>query len=246
VAEPTNVPSEAVDSAELWYVRPENASSATLEKWNALAYDNVGALRPPERAVARGFARSVLARVVGVPPHDLSVVTDEWGRPRVVAPARATGLSFSLSHTRGLIACLAAWDRRVGADAEQVRHDDSLLEIADQRFAAREAEALRALPQSARHERFLKYWTLKEAYMKARGLGLAISLDAVAFDLAEADGESITASFAGDLADDPANWQFGLHAISREHVVATAVERRSRASATVVASEWQSPPTSGD
>ena len=42
-------------------------------------------------------------------------------------------------------------------------------------------QELRALPPERQKERFFEYWTLKEAYIKARGMGLSIPLGKFSF-----------------------------------------------------------------
>ena len=55
---------------------------------------------------------------------------------------------------------------------EPVRRADAPLHLADHYFAPAEIAALRALPPPAQSTRFFEYWTLKESYLKARGVGL--------------------------------------------------------------------------
>jgi 4'-phosphopantetheinyl transferase len=81
--------------------------------------------------------------------------------------------------------------------------------------------ALRALPLSQQRARFFDFWTLKEAYIKARGLGLSLPLERFWFTVsAGAIGIDIDPS----LGDHPARWRFTLRAPSPRHVIATAVE----------------------
>jgi 4'-phosphopantetheinyl transferase len=148
--------------------------------------------------------------------------TGEHGKPEIDQPAEARALRFSLSHTKGLVVCAAAWHREVGVDAERIRRDDGMFGVVDRCFDPAEAAALRALPQAQRYLRFLQHWTLKEAYAKARGLGLTLPLNQVAFEIGDAEGD-IRAAFAPELGDEPSHWRFELHHIGDEHVVATAV-----------------------
>ena len=72
---------------------------------------------------------------------------------------------------------------------------------------------------------FFDYWTLKEAYIKARGAGLAIPLDLFSFRF---DGRGrISVSFDPRLGDDPERWQFALYRPTGGHVLAVALERES-------------------
>jgi 4'-phosphopantetheinyl transferase len=64
---------------------------------------------------------------------------------------------------------------------------------------------------------------LKEAYIKARGLGLALPLGQ--FSFARHDDRPPTISFAAALPDDPATWQFAQYWPTRDHRMAVAVRR---------------------
>ena len=69
----------------------------------------------------------------------------------------------------------------MGVDVEDTERSGETVEIADQFFSPLEAAALRALPADRQRARFFDYWTLKEAYIKARGMGLAIPLEQFSF-----------------------------------------------------------------
>jgi 4'-phosphopantetheinyl transferase len=215
----------------LWYVRPEQVSApADLEACQRI-------LTPEERAavarfhfdvdrhdrlVARALLRTVLSSYADVEPSAWRFVSNAHGRPAVDGPVEVRSLSFSVSHTKGLIVCLVGRDRVLGVDAEPlagpVRFDD----IAQRYFAPREAAELATWPDPARRRRFAEYWTLKEAYVKARGLGLSIPLDQFSFEIG--GPQSIAITFAPGVDDDPASWQFSLEPVSDEHVVAVATE----------------------
>src|SRR5262249_30001884 len=88
-----------------------------------------------------------------------------------------------------------------------------------------EVASLSRIPPSERADRFLSYWTLKEAYIKARGMGLALALDGFWFDL---DGPSPRACFTERCPDDPARWRFRQYAPTSEHKLAVAASTAAR------------------
>ncbi len=148
-------------------------------------------------------------------------MTNEYGRPEIQEPRRARWLSFNLSHTRGLIVCIVARERAVGIDVEARDRGGRLLEVADRFFSPDEVQALRSLPEEEQLERFFVYWTLKESYIKARGMGLAIPLSEFSFDVAS----GIRIHFDPRLRDDPERWQFTSLSHGRRHALAVSVER---------------------
>jgi 4'-phosphopantetheinyl transferase len=143
-------------------------------------------------------------------------------RPEIAAPSIAPRLRFSLSHTRGLAACAIASEVDVGFDVEPVERA-APLEVAP-RFAPAERAALASLPPGQREERFFVYWTLKEAYAKACGLGLAIALDEVSF---EVDSTNVRASFGPGRPDDERVWRFATWTIEGAFRAAVAVRTAS-------------------
>ena len=161
---------------------------------------------------------------------------NEYGRPAIVEPEEARGLSFNLSHTRGLIVCLVARGREVGVDVENRERNGELLKIAHRYFSPSEVEALRALPARDQHERFFVYWTLKESYIKARGMGLAIPLAQFSFEVDEPK-RGIRISFDPRLEDDPARWQFTMLSYGKRHPIAASISSRGDRPARLVVRE---------
>jgi 4'-phosphopantetheinyl transferase len=176
-----------------------------------------------EFVAGRLMIRSVLSRYAAVTAAEWQFSAGD-GRPRIVEPARASALRFNLSHANGLVACVVSAHHDVGIDVERLgRH--APLTIAESRFAPSEIASLRALPQEDRPRRFLEYWTLKESYLKARGLGLSVPLDRFAFDLTRPGRPRIT--FQPGFDDDATVWQFDRLFVGTDHVVAVATCRRA-------------------
>jgi 4'-phosphopantetheinyl transferase len=134
-------------------------------------------------------------------------------------------LHFNLTNTKGLIACIVGWTSEVGIDVESIERRGETLGIADRFFSPSEASALRALPDAEQVHRFFHLWTLKEAYIKARGMGLALPLDQFSFHLAR--GARTRISFDPRLVDDETTWQFDSFWPTQTHFVSTAVRQRS-------------------
>lgn len=97
------------------------------------------------------------------------------GKPRV----RGTSLEMSISHSGQRVAVAFAWDVPVGVDIEDLvppRADASLIARV---LSAEEQAALAAVADDEHNAAFLRYWTRKEAILKATGYGLAVDLQAV-------------------------------------------------------------------
>lgn len=151
--------------------------------------------RAPEQrrrhAAAHGFLRLVLARYLGADPRSLrfvrrcAVCGGPHGKPALAAP-HAGALSFNLSHSGSMALVAVARGRRVGVDCERLRPDVAYREIAARFFTPGEAAELDGLPEAESRAAFFACWVRKEAYVKARGEGLSLSLDA--FDVSGLDG----------------------------------------------------------
>lgn len=80
-------------------------------------------------------------------------------------------LSFSLTHTAGLVAVAVATGRDVGVDAEAVVADAATSAVAETFCTPAELQAFDALDEGDRLARFFALWTLKESILKAAGKG---------------------------------------------------------------------------
>lgn len=182
-----------------------------------------------ESTAARALARSALSRYAPIAPRDWTFGSGEHGKPEIVGPAGAPPLHFNVSHTEGLVACLVARGRAVGVDVEFLGRRSDIALLARRCLSAAEQRSLWALPQTAQPQRFLVHWTLKEAYLKARGIGIGLPLAQITL-LADDDPEEPTAApthfdLGPDVGDTPARWQFGRFPLSAQHLGACAIER---------------------
>lgn len=132
--------------------------------------------------VSHALLRLALSRHDGRPPQAWRYNFGPRGRPELDEPTPP--LRFNLSHTRNGIAIAIASAGSLGVDIEDAERPRDLRAIADRFFAPTELEALHTLDNDdAFRQRFFHLWTLKESYIKARGDGLALPLDAFAFEL---------------------------------------------------------------
>lgn len=128
---------------------------------------------------AHGFARDVLAGYAGCEPEDVGFAFSEvYGRPALLEG----GLDFNLSY-RGDWALLGVSTVQLGVDIERHIVIDDIEGFAMNFFSEKERENMKiaadnrqwAIPNSQK-ELFFRQWTLKEAYIKAIGVGLSYPL----------------------------------------------------------------------
>ena len=182
-------------------------------------------IRPADRLLqllARALGRLRLPSSAGVRPADWRFDAGRYGKPFLVGPTVGLQVAFNLSHTAGLVAAAFTTGADVGVDVERLARRTAAMDVARRFFARTEVAALERVPDAGREETFFAFWPLKEAYLKARGLGLSVPLGAFAFDLA---AEPPRVSFEPPLDDRPERWQFARRAPGPLHRLAVAVER---------------------
>jgi len=194
-------------------------------------------VQPEHRRIYRAahvLLRRALSRHASVAPEHWSFRRSGHGRPEIDSDAhpQAAGLRFNLSHTHGLVCCAVARGLPVGVDAECERAMRDPVRLAARFFAASESAAVAAAGRaggSAEPVLFYALWTLKEAYVKSLGRGLALGLDRFAFgfdrlDLAGGQPAAISlqAHHPTDHAD--ADWRCAvLHLDHARCTIALAV-----------------------
>ena len=173
--------------------------------------------------ICKSRVRRILGWYLGIPAQDVVFATT--GRDKPILADDSAGIGFNLTHTDGL-ACLAVTrGEAVGVDLERVREvkDDFIA------YALNLDEYARviSLASDARQQGFFRYWTAKEAYLKATGTGLWQSLKT--FDV-----EVPVVSLPGELTrgalprvDDPSergrNWHLYTFEATPAHIGALAL-----------------------
>lgn len=170
-----------------------------------------------EFLVGRLLVRRWLAALTGHQPNDWHFVEGFRGRPEVASPA--TSLRFNLAHSGGVVACIFTDGREAGVDVEDLGRRMIEPELWARYCAPSEIADIEAQPVEDRHRRFLSYWTLKEAYLKARGLGIGVHLSDIAFTV---HPERPTIQFHDSLAGTSADWAFGMTSLSEQFLLSWA------------------------
>lgn len=170
----------------------------------------------------RALVRCALSRYAAVAPGEWRFAAGTHGRPRVAWPSIAPALHFNLANTPGLVVCAVSLaHERVGVDAERTDRNVDIAALAERYLAPYEARNLRVVPAPEQKRRFFVYWTLKESYLKARGLGLALPLDLFWFVV---DDGAIEVVFEKRLDDDARRWRFALLDLVPGHLTAVGVD----------------------
>ena len=129
---------------------------------------------------AHAMLRCLLAERTGVPPQLLRFVAGPRGKP-ALAGTTAGAPHFNLAHSGDLAVVALAGDE-LGADVEALRPFPRAERFAARFFAPSERRWLEARPVDQRGHAALELWTFKEAYLKAVGSGIAMTLADVEID----------------------------------------------------------------
>lgn len=151
--------------------------------------------------LTRGYLRSLLADYLKRQPASLSLALDAHGKPFLQNGAGEESggrIYFNVSHSGGQALLAFSRDGEVGVDIEGAREETEWEGLAERFFSAREVEDLKSLKVEDRRPAFLRCWTRKEAYVKARGLGLSLGLDSFAVSVRPDEAACLTWSQEGE------------------------------------------------
>lgn len=171
--------------------------------------------------VGRGMLREVLAGYLCRDPRGLQFATGEHGKPFLLGES----LCFNLSHS-GDCWLLAVSDMAaIGVDVENIRPRSGMQAIARRCFSENEYGYWLSLPELKREQAFFRLWTLKEAFVKAVGRGIALGLEQCEID---------TLSFAGfasvpDEHGPAAAWGLKELEVGVDHLAALVTPNRDYA-----------------
>lgn len=144
------------------------------------------------------------------------------GKPSIANQSVINPVQFNLAHTDGLIVLAITKHSDIGVDVENINRSGSLDEIADRYFSSNEKLDLSNLPEAQKQKGFFELWTLKESYIKARGLGLSIPLDQISFELNQT--QNINFTFNTNLNDSAQSWKFWQFMYAQNYIIAVAIQ----------------------
>ena len=241
----------------LWTVKPQDLlqgleSDLLKQKYQSLLTDDETVKQQRykfekdrhDALITRAFIRDLLSYYADIAPSDWRFDKGEKDKPEIVNPPLP--LRFNLSHTKNLIICAVTLIDDIGCDVENTTRSNDVLAVADRYFSPSETQELFSQPLEQQRQRFFDYWTLKESYIKAWGLGLAIPLKDFTFSIAPLKAEhsdsllsskvpskkikinsNISLAFAEHRVDEPTVWRSWLFYPNDEHRIALSLRSQS-------------------
>jgi 4'-phosphopantetheinyl transferase len=195
----------------IWRTRLDGPAGPGVQLERFLAQDELARAeryhfaQDRQRYVARRFClRWLLGRYLDVPAAQIRFRYNAYGKPGLAADFAGSRLSFNVSHSAGIALFGFTQCGELGVDLERIRLDFDYLAIGRRFFSPAEQARLAALPIERRPEAFFACWTRKEAYVKARGEGLSIPLEA--FDVSLEPGQAAGLLAVRGRPEDPERW----------------------------------------
>ena len=124
----------------------------------------------------RGFLRVMLGKYLNKEPKELDFTYNKYGKPSL-PETRENRIEFNLSHSSNVIIYAFTKTRKLGIDVERIRPVKRVKKIVERFFSEKEKQFYNSCNSKERESTFFKLWTYKEAYTKAKGLGLSLPLN---------------------------------------------------------------------
>lgn len=122
--------------------------------------------------IGRGSLRKILGHYLDLAPSKIEFDYQQRGKPFLSTKFANSGIFFNLSHSQDLGLCAVSYQRLIGIDLEYIRPMSDLESLAKRFFSSQEYEVIKLLSSEQQQQVFFRYWTCKEAYLKATGDGL--------------------------------------------------------------------------
>jgi 4'-phosphopantetheinyl transferase len=139
--------------------------------------------------IGRGLLRRCLGRYLDQAPESVELGYTDLGRP--ILPRDET-IQFNISHSVDVIALAVTANAKVGIDVERMERHPDLVELADRIFSEQDRKTFEAFPPAEALTAFYRAWTRKEAYLKARGEGIAEGLPLISASFGPEQTSAIT------------------------------------------------------
>lgn len=225
-----------VATVDLWLVRLNQGRGGEDHLWDCLHRDERARAsrfhfrRDRDRFVAsRGSLRHILARYLGQPPERVRLDYTSAGKPFL---RDHPDLHFNLSHAADLALVGVSHGGPLGVDIEEIHSDSVVDSTSSLVLSYPESDELRQLSGPLRCERFARFWTRKEAYIKADGRGMQLQLDRI--DVATSPDRVLLREQGSNRWMSCPRWTLRPVPVDRGYVAAVAAE----------GSDWQIVPFS--
>lgn len=167
---------------DLWWVELDQVAGSIPGWQDWLSSDErlkASRIRRPEiarrTAICRAVLRALLARRLGISPEKVVFSYNRFGKPSVDAAVNDSRFTFSVSHSGQLALIGISEGIPLGVDTEYTRRQGGIADAVSEICSSDELDRINGFAEDERAAEMYRYWTLKEAYLKALGVGLSHS-----------------------------------------------------------------------
>ncbi|MEO1433839.1 MAG: 4'-phosphopantetheinyl transferase superfamily protein, partial [Cyanobacteria bacterium J06633_8] len=121
---------------------------------------------------ARGILRNILGHYLNIEPSKIKFGYEPRGKPFLDENCNQINLKFNVSHSQNFALYAIGLNNSIGVDLESINSKTDVVSLAQRFFSPREFAVIESAPQEQQQQLFFRYWTCKEAYLKATGTGL--------------------------------------------------------------------------
>ena len=164
----------------LWYEDVADAASEYRKQWQLLSQnekaraDSLKNESSRNRFVAvHARLREILGSLVNAVPVQLRIEKTKYGKPYLTD---YPDVIFNLSHTANKLAVVSGFNCELGVDIELCKPRANMAGLVERCFAEEELTYWKQLPATLKTQEFHRFWTRKEAFVKAVGRGIALGL----------------------------------------------------------------------
>lgn len=177
--------------------------------------------------VARAALRLILARSLKIDPRQILFDYNRFGKPRLADGARHRDIRFNLGHSGGLALFAVAIGREIGVDVELIEPNFATMNLARNVFAPEEVTALSVLSKEDFVAGFYRCWTRKEAYVKAKGLGLSLPMKSFVVSVTPPNQTPLLVADRNQIGEQ-ARWLLADVVVGQDFAATLAIERRTQ------------------
>ena len=170
---------------------------------------------------ARGSLRELVSLYLNTLPDRLDFRYGAHGKPHLAQQGRSD-LRLNVSHSSGTALIAVTQGREVGVDIEHISVDIAVEELADTVFSAPEKRSLTHLDGKIKRKAFFRFWTRKEAYIKADGRGVSLPLGRI--DVSSSEDRVAILDEAESTWRTCERWMLRTFGVAPDHAAALAAE----------------------
>jgi 4'-phosphopantetheinyl transferase len=122
----------------------------------------------------RYLLKAVMSSYLNIHPQDIVFKKNQYGKLFLDSRFHQKAIGFNLTHSHGIVAGAFVLEHDIGIDVEKISRNIS--DIVSRFFSPEEKEYINRCYTSKKNLSY-QIWTLKEAYIKAKGVGLSLPLE---------------------------------------------------------------------